>query len=398
MDAIHLDDVSSWPSHFDSLFDRVGAVFPRSDLRHQARGYVRGLLASLDRKNSWQLAEHLGHDKPFGLQRLLSRASWDADALRDELLRYACDHLGANEDRADAVLIVDETGVLKKGTKSVGVQRQYSGTAGEHSASPGRIENCQVGVFLALSTRTGHALIDRALYLPESWCDDRTRCDEAGVPDDVGFKIKPQLAMEMIGHALDAGVKPDFVLADEVYGNDGKFRRFLESRGQAFVVAVASNQRLWVGFEQKRVDQIAADAPQESWSRFSVADGSKGPRVYDWSAATFGAPTEHGQQRWLLIRRHIETGELAYYLCCAKPESTPKDLARAAARRWGIEVAFECAKQQTGLDEYEVRSWDGWYRHITLSLLAAALLTAVRIAATEAKPHRSGRRSKSRSR
>jgi SRSO17 transposase len=370
---------SSWESHFDSLFDdQVGGVFRRSDLRYQARGYVRGLLGSVDRKNSWQLAEHLGQEKPFGIQRLLSRASWDADALRDELIRYADDHLG----KKDAVLIVDETGFLKKGTKSVGVQRQYSGTAG-------RIENCQIGVFLALVTSKGHALIDRALYLPESWCEDRKRCDEAGVPAEVEFATKPQLAMKMIGHALDQGLKADLVLADEVYGNDSKFRRFLESRGQAYVLAVQSNQRLWVGLEQKRVDQIAGDVPKNAWFRYSVADGSKGPRVYDFSAARFGALTEQAHQHWLLIRRHIETGELAYYLCCVPREATARDLARAAGRRWGIEVCFECAKQQTGLDEYEVRNWDGWHRHITLSLLAAAFLTAVRIAASDTKPPRS---------
>lgn len=376
MDAII---VSSWDGHFDSLFDdRVSAVFPRRDLRRQARGYVRGLLSSVDRKNSWQLAEHLGQEKPFGIQRLLSRASWEADELRDELIRYADDHLG----KKDAVLIVDETGFLKKGRKSVGVQRQYSGTAG-------RIENCQIGVFLALSTSRGHALIDRELYLPESWCEDRKRCDEAGVPAEVEFATKPQLAMKMIGHALDQGIRADFVLADEVYGNDSKFRRFLESRGQAFVLAVQSNQRLWVALEQKRVDQIAGDMPKNAWFRYSVADGSKGPRVYDFSAARFGALTEQGQQRWLLIRRHPSTGELAYYLCCVPPEVMAKDLARAAGRRWGIEVCFECAKQQTGLDEYEVRNWDGWHRHITFSLLAAAFLTAVRIAASDTQPPRS---------
>jgi len=375
-------DISSWSCCFDFLFDHVGAVFRRSDLRHQARGYVRGLLGSVDRKNSWQLAEHLGHEKPFGIQRLLSRASWDADALRDELIRYASDQLGSK----DTVLIVDETGFLKKGTRSVGVQRQYSGTAG-------RIENCQLGVFLAFSTSRGHALIDRALYLPESWCNDRARCEQAGVPKGVAFATKPQLAMTMIGHALGSGIQADFVLADEAYGNDSKFRRFLEGRGQAYVLAVASNQRLWVACEQKRVDQIAAEAPANTWFRCSVADGSKGPRVYDWNAARFGVLTEQGQQHWLLIRRHLETGELAYYLCCAPPEYDARDLARAAGRRWGIEVCFECAKQQTGLDEYEVRTWTGWHRHITLSLLAAALLTAVRIAATSS--HRS-HRSKSR--
>jgi len=362
----------------------VGAVFPRRDLRRQASGYVRGLLGSVERKNSWQLAEHLGHEKPFGIQRLLSRASWDADALRDELIRYAGDHLG----KKDAVLIVDETGFLKKGTQSVGVQRQYSGTAG-------RIENCQIGVFVALSTSKGHALIDRALYLPESWCSDPARRDEAGVPGDSTFATKPQLAMKMIGHARDQGIRPDYVLADEVYGNDGKFRRFLEDRGQAYIVAVKSDQRLWVGLEQKRVDQIAAQAPSNTWFRYSVAEGSKGPRVYDWSAARFGVLTEKGQQHWLLIRRHPRSKELAYYLCCASPQATAKDLARAAGRRWSIEVCFEMAKQQTGLDEYEVRSWDGWHRHITLSLLAAAFLTAVRIEATLVKSRRTKKSRKS---
>ncbi len=373
--------VSSWDVHFDSLFDdHVGQVFGRRDLRHQARSYVRGLLSSVERKNSWQLAEHLGQEKPFGIQRLLSRASWDADALRDELIRYASVHLGSK----DAVLIVDETGFLKKGKKSVGVQRQYSGTAG-------RIENCQIGVFVAFSTSKGHALIDRALYLPESWCDDRNRCEEAGVPDEIAFATKPQLAMKMIEHALDEGIKPDFVLGDEVYGNDGKFRRFLESRGQAYVLAVRSDQRLWIGFEQKRVDEIVRTIAKKNWFRMNVADGSKGPRLYDFAAAKFGALTEKDHQRWLLIRRHPTTGELAYYLCCAPVDVTAKDLARAAGRRWGIEVSFECAKQQTGLDEYEVRNWNGWHRHITLSLLAAMFLTAVRIAASNPRRSKSQR-------
>ena len=364
--------VRSWEAPFDALFDGpIGAVFRRSDLRRQAHDYARGLLGSVDRKNCWQLAEHLGHDKPFGAQRLLSRASWDAQQLRDQLICYAADHLGKEQ----AVLIVDETGFLKKGTHSVGVQRQYSGTAG-------RIENCQVGVFLSLSTAQGHALIDRALYMPEFWCNDPLRRHEAGVPEEVAFATKPQLAMQMIGRSLDQGIQADFVLADEVYGNDSKFRRFLEKRSQAYVLAVRCDQRLWVDLEQRRVDQIAETAPADAWFRYSVANGSKGPRVYDWCAAKFGELTTAGHQHWLLIRRHIRTGERAYYLCCAPTEVGAQDLAQAAGRRWAIEVCFERAKQQTGLDEYEVRSWDGWHRHITLSMLAAAFLTVIRIAAT----------------
>lgn len=372
--------VRGWSKRFGELVNRVGPCFVRHDLRSQATGYIRGLLGSVERKNSWQLSEHLGREKPYGIQRLLGRASWDADEVRDELLRYAAEHLSSPDD--EGVLIVDETGFLKKGDKSVGVQRQYSGTAG-------RIENCQIGVFLALSTSRGRALVDRALYMPESWCSDASRCREAGVPEDTTFATKPQLATQMLGHAFDAGLKPDFVLADEVYGNDSKFRRFLENWGRPFVVAVQCGQCLWMGLTQQRVDYIAAEVPSKSWFRMSVGDGAKGPRVYDWAAAKYGAPTEKGQIRWLLIRRNIETQELAYYLCAAPKKVNARDLAIAAGRRWAIEVCFETAKQETGLDEYEVRSWDGWHRHVILSMLALAFLTVVRSAAASRKPSRS---------
>jgi SRSO17 transposase len=374
MDAVA---VRGWSRQFDGLVEAVGPVFGRHDLRSQATGYLRGLLAWVERKNSWQLAEHLGREKPYGIQRLLGRARWDVDALRDELIRYASQHLVATND--SGVLIVDETGFLKKGDKSAGVQRQYSGTAG-------RIENCQMGVFLALATSRGRALIDRALYLPESWCADAARCREAGVPADIQFATKPQLALAMLRHAFDAGLKPAFVLADEVYGSDSKFRRFLEARGQPFVVAVSSQQRLCMNMTQQRVSEIAADIPAESWFRMSVADGAKGPRVSDWAAAQWGLRTETGLVRWLLIRRNIDTRELAYYFCAAREGAAARDLAVAAGQRWAIEICFEAAKQETGLDEYEVRSWDGWHRHITLSLLALAFLTVVR--ATAEKPAR----------
>jgi SRSO17 transposase len=375
--------IRGWDVRFEQMMERFGGCFARRDLRRQAEGYVRGLLGGVERKNSWQLAEHLGREKPYGIQRLLGRASWNADQVRDELVRYATAHLVTDKD--PGVLIIDETGFLKKGKKSVGVQRQYSGTAG-------RIENCQVGVFLALATSRGRALIDRALYLPQVWCDDKSRRDEAGAPEAVEFATKPKLAMEMLDRALESGLRPRFVLADEVYGSDSKFRRFLEARGQPFVVAVSSQQRLWVGgmgLQQKRIDQIASDIPEKAWFRMSVADGSKGRRLYDWAASTFGLPTEAGLVRWLLVRRPIQTGEHAYYFCTAPPGATARDLAIAAGQRWAIETCFESCKQETGLDEYEVRSWDGWHRHVTLSMLAMAFLTAVRLAAVEPKPVRS---------
>ena len=371
--------VRGWSDRFDRLVERVGGCFGRRDLRARAGAYVRGLLGPVQRKNSWQLAEHVGASTPHGFQRLLGRASWEAEALRDEVRRYACDHLLADDEAG--VLIIDETGFLKKGDKSVGVQRQYSGTAG-------RIENCQIGVFLAMVGSRGRALIDREVYLPKSWCEDADRMREAGVPADVGFATKPKLAQRMIERALDlsgGGLRPRWVLGDEVYGSDSKTRRFLEDRGQPYVLAVSSQQRLWVELVQQRVDRIADQIDAVEWFRFSVADGAKGPRVYDWAAGRYGVPTDQGLTRWLLVRRSVEDPtDRAYYLCAVPPDATAQDLAVAAGQRWAIETCFQTAKQEAGLDEYEVRSWTGWYRHVTLSMLALSFLAAVRAEATEA--------------
>lgn len=378
--------VARWEERFEQLTDAIGPCFRRRDLRRQALGYLQGLLGRVERKNSWQLSEYLGRDGPYGIQRLLGRASWDAEQTRDVLLAYARRHLLSEDE--PGVLVLDETGFLKKGRKSVGVQRQYSGTAG-------RIENCQIGVFMALVGSGGRALVDRELYLPESWCRDRARCNEAGVPEEVTFATKPQLARKMLKRAFAAGCKPAFVLADEVYGNDSKFRRFLESRSQPFVLAVSCQQRLWVEFRRQRVDEIAHTTPAQAWQRLSVGDGAKGPRVYDWVASQFGAVTEDGLVHWLLIRRSVtDPDDLAYYLCLAPQGTSVKDLAQAAGGRWAIETCFECAKQETGLDEYEVRSWVGWYRHVTLSMLALAFLAAVRAEAN--RPRRGARAKKGR--
>lgn len=365
--------VQSWSKRFDELADWVAPCFGRHDLRARATGYLRGLLGSIERKNSWQISEHLGDEKPYGVQRLLGRARWNADEVRAQLLGYASNHLSTPRD--PGVLIVDETGFLKKGDKSVGVQRQYSGTAG-------RIENCQIGVFMALATSRGQTLVDRELYLPESWCVDARRRREADVPEDRSFETKPKLAIKMLRRAFAAGLQPAFVLADEVYGNDSKFRRFLENRGQPFVVAVNCGQRLWTGLKRLRVDEIATGFPSKAWKRMSIDEGAKGPRVYDWALLKIGPTTEKSLARKLLVRRHVDTQERAYYLCAAWNQTTARGLAVAAGRRWAIETCFEAGKQETGLDEYEVRSWDGWYRHITLSMFALTFLTVVRSAAT----------------
>lgn len=372
--------VTEWADQFGSLCDRLAGCFGRRDLRRRVRGYLRGLLGRVSRKNMWQLAEYLGDETPHGLQRLLDRAVWNADTVRDVLVGYAREGLLGDDE--SGVLVVDETGFLKKGVKSAGVQRQYSGTAG-------RIENCQIGVFLALAISNRHALIDRELYLPKVWCDDDDRRDEAAIPPDVTFATKPQLARRMIARALSVGLRPQWVLADEAYGSDSKFRRFLESKKQPYVVCIRCDLRLWTqSAGRQRVDTIIADKPISEWFRHSVGDGAKGPRLYDWTAQRFGQPTEDGLTHWLLARRSIKKpNEIAYYFCLAPADTTEPGLAVAAGRRWAIECCFETAKQETGLDEYEVRSWHGWYRHITLSMLAMAFLAVLRSEAHAAPPN-----------
>src|SRR5262245_40997799 len=367
--------VQDWARELDAVGERLGPYFARAEPRRRAVEYLRGLLSDVERKNGWQLAERLGDPTPYGVQHLLGRADWDADAVRDDLTRYAHEHLADS----DGVLVVDETGFLKKGTKSAGVARQYSGTAG-------RIENCQVGVFLAFAGRHGHALVDRELYLPQEWVTDADRREEAGIPSGVTFATKPQLAQRMLRRAWAAGVEAAWVTADTVYGNDGKFRRFLEANEQPYVLAVQSNQQLWDGQARSRVDAIAASWPAGAWHRASAGAGAKGPRWYDWAVRAFGPVDERGWQLWLLVRRHRERRrERAYYLCRGPAATTRRQLIRAAGARWTVEECFERGKGDCGLDEYEVRSWVGWYRHVTLAMFALAMLALIRSRA-ESRP------------
>lgn len=360
--------VRGWAGEVTAVGERIGRHFARSEPRRRAVAYVRALLSDTERKNGWQVAEHLGEATPDGVQHLLARADWDADAVRDELAGYVHEHLG----EAGGVLIVDETGFLKKGVKSCGVARQYTGTAG-------RIENAQVGVFLAYASGQGHALIDRALYLPKEWTDDRPRCDAAGVPDRVGFATKPQLAERMIRRAWALGVGAAWVTADTVYGHDGKFRRFLEANGQAYLLAVPSNESLPGGPVRATVAGVAAALRAGSWMRASAGAGSKGPREYDWAVRAFGAVDERGWRSWLVVRRHRERPDERAYFFAHGPADTPAaELIRVAGTRWRVEECLELGKGECGLDEYEVRSWTGWHRHVTLSLLALAVVAVIR--------------------
>ncbi|SCL15934.1 SRSO17 transposase [Micromonospora inyonensis] len=354
---------------------RVAGRFVRAEPRATAGQFVEGLLSGVERKTCWSLAERAGHADPQVMQRLLRTAVWDVDAVRDDIRDWLVEQLG----HPDAVLVTDETGFLKKGVCSVGVQRQYTGTAG-------RVENSQVGVFLAYVTPAGRALIDRRLYLPETtWCGRPDRLTAAGVPNDVGFATKPALARQMIAAAFDAGAPASWVTADEVYGADPGLRADLEHRRIGYVLAVGCDRRVHVNDDRTlvRVDEVAERIPTE-WQLHSCRPGAKGPRDYLWAWIT--TATRPGEHRWLLIRRNRTTGELAFYLCWSPRPVPLHTLVTVAGSRWSIEELFQTGKDQVGLDHYQVRGWTGWHRSITLAMLALAVLTILTAQQPDADP------------
>jgi SRSO17 transposase len=377
VEDVTVAEVEGWAEGLDKLLARIGARFARAEPRVRAGVYVRGLLSAVERKNGWTLAERAGDATPDAMQRLLNHADWDADAVRDDLRDYVVEHLGDE----GAVLVVDETGFLKKGSKSAGVARQYSGTAG-------RIENCQIGVFLAYAAPAGRTFIDRELYLPRAWIDDHARRAEAGIASEIGFATKPELAVAMLTRALDAGVPAGWVAADEVYGQNAGLRLALEERGMPYVLAVPVNQYTIAPLEgriaQTRVDALSAALPEAAWSRLSAGAGAKGPRLYDWARLPI-RPFSEPDRYWLLVRRSLTDGELAHYLCFSPPRASLAELIAVAGRRWAIEESFQTAKGEVGLDHYQVRRYDAWYRHITLAMLAHAYLTTTRATASDPK-------------
>jgi SRSO17 transposase len=372
---LELETVESWAEGLEKLGARIGARFTRAEPRERALAYMRGLMSHIPRKNGWQLAEYVGEETPDGIQRLLNAAVWNVDGVRDDLRSYVVEELGTPE----ATLVIDETGFLKKGTQSVGVKRQYSGTAG-------RIENCQIGVFLAYASAKGHALIDRELYLPKEWAADSKRRKEARVPDETTFQTKPELARHMLENALDAGIPCEWVTGDSIYGGDRSLRVWLEEQQQWFVLGVAKDEPLWSGFEQKRADQRVAELSEKDWQTLSCGEGAKGPRLYNWALLPLPRVGQAAHEfHALLARRNLEDGELAYFVVFAPVDTSLQALVNVAGQRWTIEECFEIAKDEVGLDEYEVRQWTAWYRHITLSMLALAFLTVTRSHAVNAE-------------
>jgi SRSO17 transposase len=375
-----------WADGLVELHERIRPRFGRIEPCRRALGYLQGLLGELERKNSWWLAEQAGELTPDGMQRLLNGAGWDADGVRDDLREYVVEHLG---DPA-AVLVLDETGFVKKGTHSAGVARQYTGTAG-------RIENAQVGVFLAYAALAGVALIDRDLYLPKVWTDDRERCRAAGIGDQVAFQTKPQLAQAMLQRAVEARVPLGWVTGDSVYGGDRRLRVWLEQHAIPHVLAVKRTEPLLTrtdrGPGQVPAEQLLAQVEPAQWLRLSAGEGSKGRRLYDWVRVPLWRwewPSNVGF--WLLVRRLIsDPTDLAFYVCFAPAATSLATLVWVAGCRWRVEEAFEQAKGEVGLDHYQVRQYLAWYRHVTLAMTALAFLAVTRAQVTDPTTEVGGR-------
>ncbi len=358
-------DVTVWEAELEELFGRVAGCFPNEQPRTQARAYVAGLLSRTERKNGWTLAEFSRDAGPHKMQRLLNEYAWKENRVRDAVAAYVVENLS----EPDGVLVVDETGFLKKGDRSAGVQRQYSGTAG-------RVENCQVGVFAAYVSGKGRALVDRELYLPESWTDDRERCEEAGVPRRAGFATKPLLALDMIRRFRLACHGLGWVAGDEAYGADPELRDWLEEHQTGFVLGIRRDLEVTTAVGRRRVDDLATLVPADAWETYSAADGSKGPRLYDWALidTTDTAGFENRPHQVLIRRGRDRQQKLAFFLTHSPAPVSLATLVTVAGRRWGIEECFQSAKNEVGLDHYQVRHYTAWYRHITLAMLAHAWL------------------------
>ena len=362
--------LDEWQAGLDDMFALIAGRFSRVEPRRLAFAYIRGLLAPLERRNGWTLSEQAGRRSPNAMQEMLYSPCWTPDEVRDDVRDYLVEHLGD----PDGVLIADDTGFVKKGVRSAGVQRQYSGTAG-------KVENCQIGTFLAYASPRGRALIDRELYLPKSWTQDPGRCAKAAVPDDVAFATKPEHARAMIERAVAARVPFAWFTADEAFGQNPGLRDWLEQQDIAYVMATRNDDEVPAGLHTVRPvkDMISVIRPG-AWQRLSCGDGAHGPRVYDWAWTPIRTTFPHGRRGWVLARRSISTGEVAYYRCFGARGTRLRDLVRVAGARWAIEESFQTAKNEVGLDQYQVRRYDAWYAHITLAMAAAAFLVVTRAA------------------
>lgn len=375
-DVVSCSDLRDWSVEFDSLTSRVASLFGHPKSRLHSRQYLEGLLAPIERKNGWAIAEHVGEKEPKAIQRFLNLTAWDADDLRDLNLDYALENLGDSE----AILIADPTGFAKKGKKSAGVQRQYSGTLG-------RVDNCQIGTFLAFVNGDGdRVLVDRELYIPEkSWFGDPDRCAEAGIPASLTFATRPAQVIAMIKRAVAAGLRFSWFTADEEFGQNPGLREYLEDAGTAYVMAIPKTTEFTdTAGGTAMVDNLAQRLPPNAWQRRACGIGTKGYRVYDWAVIDSAHPDHQ-----YMIRRSIDDGELAFYHCYNPRREPVGQLVRVAGTRWPIEECFQTGKGNVGLDNYQVRLYHAWYRHITLAMLAQTFLAVLarRHRAKKGDPH-----------
>jgi SRSO17 transposase len=368
-------EVWKWGQELEHLHARIALRFARPEPRRRALAYLKGIVGAIKRKNGWHLAEYAGEARPDGMQRLLNRAVWDADLVRDDLRAYILERLGDQE----AILVIDETSFRKRGKKSAGVKQQYCGTTG-------KVENCQVGVFLSYVSSKGHTLIDRELYLPKEWIDDAERCREAGIAEETRFHTKCELAQHMIERLWRAKIPFAWVVADTVYGGNLDLRTWLEAHGYSYVLAVACDEPVGIQTPDGRKRMTVAEAEAlifhaEDWQRLSMSEGTKGPRLFDWAIMPILYGWEDDEQHFLLIRRCLDNpSEKAYYFVFAPAGTTLVELVKAIGQRWGIEECFETGKEM-GLEDYEVRSFTSWYRHITLVMIVEACLAGICAAA-----------------
>ena len=352
---------------YEDFHKQFAPFFQRSETRQRVSQYIRGLLAAVKRKNCWQLAETLGAKDPQGFQRLLYEAQWDEDAVGGRLMALTSARIG----HPQGIGIVDESGFVKKGTKSVGVKRQYCGRVG-------KVENCQVGVFVGYVTPKGRALLDRALYLPRNWCDDHPRRAAAKIPETILFQTKPELARQLLAKAWQAGVAMQWVTGDTTYGNAASLRHFIHRQGRWYVLGVTASRRATqVGTSTPlKVRQIAARLPETVWQRWATGYGEQGLAPDDWAAVRVTLADDVVAEQWLLIRRSLsEPTAYKYFLSNAPPTTALVTLTEVALARHHIEQLLEEAKSHAGLADYEVRHWPSWQRHMTLALMAHTWLT-----------------------
>ncbi len=390
-----IEELEQWQEEFEAFHARFADLFERSESREQAKKYLRGLLGQADRKNSWQVAEVVGDRVPDRMQRLLYRVPWDTEAARDRLQQFVIETFGDEE----GIGVVDETSFLKKGTHSVGVARQYLGAAG-------KLENGQVATVLSYAAQGAHVFLDRRLYLPEEWAWNTQRRAEARVPEEVRFETKPEQAIAMLVHAWEQGVPMRWVTGDEVYGDSPRLRETIQTHGRFYVLAVSANTRVWTerpevqepqeqtGGRPRRalrvapeapkarmVSEVVASLPAHAWKRLAVMQGEKGPIQYHWARIRVVESRDQlpGPDVWLLARRSLsDPKQVAYYLAYVPAKTSLETKVRIASSRYTVEQCIEEAKGETGLDEYEVRFWHSWYRHITLSMMAHAWLASIR--------------------